>query len=179
MTTWKDHPDYDGAYQVSDDGRVRSVTRLVNCPNGKRSSPGKELSQASRGDGRRFVNLWCGNKQKSARVHRLVLETFVGPCPEGMESRHLDGDASKNHISNLRWGTHRENEADKITHDRVSCGERQGSSKLTEGDVHWIRHFTEHGLATQAHLAKVFGVCQPQISRIHTGKEWGWMGTKI
>lgn len=178
MTVWKDHPDYDGAYQVSDDGRVRSVTRLVNCPVGQRSSPGKELSQVVTEDGRCFANLWRYNEQRSARVHRLVLETFIGPCPEGMECRHLDGDASNNHVPNLVWGTHQENEADRVVHNRVPRGERQGSSKLTTWDVRWIKRFTKHGFSTQQYLAGVFGVCQAQISRIHTGEEWAWLEEK-
>ena len=46
-------------------------------------------------------------------VHRLVLEAFVGPCPEGMECRHLEGDTANNALSNLAWGTPQENAADK------------------------------------------------------------------
>jgi hypothetical protein len=50
----------------------------------------------------------CG-KASSRYAHRLVLEAWVGPCPDGMESRHLDGDKQNNRIGNLRWGTHEEN----------------------------------------------------------------------
>jgi hypothetical protein len=62
-------------------------------------------------------------------VHRLVLEAFVGPCPEGMECRHLDGDPANNRLENLRWGTHRENAADQVRHGtaawlRPECHER-------------------------------------------------------
>lgn len=50
------------------------------------------------------------------RVHELVLTTFVGPCPSGLECRHLDGNPARCALANLAWGTHRENEADKYRH---------------------------------------------------------------
>ena len=175
MTKWKDHPDYVGYYQVSDNGRVRSVDRLVNCDYGQRVSHGKELTLGDRGDGRMIVAFWRDNKQKMMRVHRLVLETFIGPCPDGMECRHLDGDAANNNISNLAWGTRKENDADKVAHGTTARGEQQGASKLREWDVKWIRWFTDNGYASNRYLADVFGVCQAQISRIHTRQEWAWL----
>ena len=176
MTEWQDHPRYHGSHQVTSDGRIRSLTREVNSSYGKRRTViGRELTPTPGNDGRLFVCLNTGGKQKCERVHRLVLETFTGPCPDGMECRHLDGDASNNHISNLRWGTHKENESDKIAHGTRAAGERQGSSKLTEWDVRWIKRFTKRGFATQEYLADIFGVCQAQISRIATGREWSWL----
>ncbi len=55
---------------------------------------------------------------KPRTVHRLVLEAFVGPCPPGMQCRHLDGNPANNRLENLAWGTHAENAADKIRHGR-------------------------------------------------------------
>jgi hypothetical protein len=52
----------------------------------------------------------------TAYVHRLVLKAFVGPCPEGMEGCHWDGDACNNKLDNLRWATHAENVEDSIRH---------------------------------------------------------------
>lgn len=49
-------------------------------------------------------------------VHRLVLETFVGPCPENMECLHGDGNKTNNNVDNLRWGTRVENIQDSIDH---------------------------------------------------------------
>jgi hypothetical protein len=55
----------------------------------------------------------CGLTRK---VHEVILTTFVGPCPDGMECRHLDGNPANSALSNLAWGTHLENEADKLRH---------------------------------------------------------------
>src|SRR4051794_38431819 len=49
-------------------------------------------------------------------IHRLVLEAFVGPCPDGLECRHLDGDPGNNLLSNLKWGTRLENFQDSVKH---------------------------------------------------------------
>jgi HNH endonuclease len=70
------------------------------------------------------VTLWTNRVPTRKFVHRLVLEAFVGPCPTGLECRHLDGDPSNNRLDNLRWGTRLENVADTIRH-----GRRRTSSK--------------------------------------------------
>jgi hypothetical protein len=62
--------------------------------------------------GRRYVNL----KGKGRRIHRLVLQAFVGPCPAGQECCHGDGDPSNNVLSNLRWGTRSDNRRDSVGH---------------------------------------------------------------
>lgn len=62
------------------------------------------------------VALYLDGVSKTYQVHRLVLETFIGPCPEGMECLHIDGNPENNDISNLRWGTHYENVQDAKRH---------------------------------------------------------------
>lgn len=58
---------------------------------------------------------------KPTYIHRIVLETFVGPCPDNMETRHLNGNRTDNHVDNLRWGTKQENVEDKLRHGSVRC----------------------------------------------------------
>jgi predicted XRE-type DNA-binding protein len=105
-------------------------------------------------------------------VHALVLETFVGPCPEGMECRHLDGDGQNNYVDNLRWGTRFENVADKIRHGRTTRGERHANAKVTEADVKAIRWYYDQGVS-QPRIAERFGVTQSAVSLIVLRKNWG------
>jgi hypothetical protein len=62
------------------------------------------------------VGLCVKGKRYHRYVHRLVLEAFVGPCPEGLECRHLNGVGTNNHLGNLKWGTQQENRQDTVRH---------------------------------------------------------------
>jgi hypothetical protein len=101
-------------YDVSDLGRVRSwwnrKARL--CLN--REPRIRKLTLHV--EGYMHVGLSSNRIQRGHKVHRLVLEAFVGPCPEGMQCRHLDGNPSNNRLENLCWGTPIENWDDKVRH---------------------------------------------------------------
>lgn len=71
-------------------------------------------------------------------VGRLVLETFVGPCPPGQECRHLDGSKANNNLTNLAWGTHHENIQDAKRHGAFARG-TMGGNKLTDEQAAEIR----------------------------------------
>ncbi|WP_396897297.1 NUMOD4 motif-containing HNH endonuclease [Mycolicibacterium fortuitum] len=117
---WVPIPGLVGFYEVSDQGRVRSLDRIQQRRHGvsyplkgrvlkpsKSGKPGKDYSS---------VGL-CGPDSKVFRhVHRLVLETFVGPCPAGMEACHNNGDRFDNRLENLRWDTRSNNNLDKNKH---------------------------------------------------------------
>lgn len=72
-------------------------------------------------------------------IHRLVLETFIGPCPKGMEGCHNNGDRTDNILDNLRWDTKKNNQADRAKHGTACRGEDVGTSKLTDEQVFKIR----------------------------------------
>jgi hypothetical protein len=101
---------------------------------------------------------------KQYYVHRVILETFVGPCPEGCETRHLNGNNRDNRLQNLCWGTKKENEADKLNH-----GTHQSITKpnrrLTDEQVEYILSSPK----TNTALAKELNVTQATISRVRTG----------
>lgn len=103
---WLPPPNWPG-YFVSDLGRV------VSMKNPRR--PRIKAVQVTGRDGREVVFLHDG-RQHSVPVHRLVGEAFLGPLPDGMETRHLDGNPTNNRLVNLRYGTHLENEEDKRQH---------------------------------------------------------------
>lgn len=115
--------------------------------------------------GQLFVSLSEHNVVTKYQVGQLVLETFVGPCPPGMECRHLDGNPRNNDLENLRWGTHYENVQDSIIHGTYVRGETQGNSKLTNEQAAEIRRHLAAGVPRKE-LAKRFHVGRDTIRRI-------------
>lgn len=111
---WRAVVGFEGLYEVSDLGKVRnSRTGYVLSPfTGRDGYPRIRLPRAGE------------ERRKNWAVHRLVLAAFVGPCPDGMEGCHKDGDRSHNGLDNLRWDTHAGNMADTIAH-----GTRHESNK--------------------------------------------------
>ena len=103
VATWLPVAGYEGRYEVSDRGEVRSLPRA--------RTRGGILKQSLRANGYPFVSL----SGKSTSVHTLVAEAFHGPRPPGHVVRHLSGDKRDNRAENLAWGTPSENEADKFT----------------------------------------------------------------
>jgi hypothetical protein len=156
MVKWLPVVGYEGLYEVSDTGRVRSIKGGAE----KLISYGK--------DGRPFLNLWKQNKQKVVRPHTLVMTAFVGARPNGQECCHNDGDPSNNNLSNLRWDTPTANQADRVKHGTSNRGEQCGTAKLTQAQVDAIRKDTR----LQREIAADYGVLQNNISRIKSGKRW-------
>lgn len=116
--TWKPIAGYEGSYEVSDHGRVRSLDRIVTGANGipmrisgRIRRPGTHIRS-----GHKQIILRANGELFGRFVHRLVLEAFVGPCPEGMECCHNDGNPANNRLENLRWGTRSENVQDMLMH---------------------------------------------------------------
>lgn len=101
-----------------------------------------------------------------------MLEAFVGPCPDGMECCHEDGNPGNNALSNLRWGTTRDNQADRVRHGTSNRGERCGTSKLTAEEVRAIRREYAEGWNTMVAVAKKYGVSQSSIFLIVHRKNW-------
>jgi hypothetical protein len=114
---WKDIPDYEGLYQASNLGRIKSIKRLVNSRHGKKTIPEKILNPIITKSGYLVVNFVCG-KRKQHLIHRLIISSFLGKS--NLHVNHKDFDKSNNGINNLEYVTPLEN----ITH---SCyGERNG-----------------------------------------------------
>lgn len=111
METWLPIPGYEGAYEVSDRGRVRSLARLD--ARGRRRT-GKLRSLVRQPSGHFTVALCTNRVQRKFLVHHLVLLAFVGPRPAGQEGCHWDDDPANNHLTNLRWDTRAANVRDSV-----------------------------------------------------------------
>lgn len=108
---------YEGLYEVSDLGRVRGLDRVHDNGRGHlRRLRGRVLKTTALPSGHLYIALCREGVARTARVHRVVLEGFVGPCPSGMQGCHWDGDPTNNTVSNLRWDTPKANQQDAIRH---------------------------------------------------------------
>jgi len=157
MEQWVNVVGFESIYEVSNHGNIRSV----------KSGQLKKITEDKKTN-RPFLNLWKNNKQTVVRVHKLVLEAFVGKCPEGLECCHNDGNSFNNHIDNLRWDTHKSNIHDRIKHNTSNRGERCGTAKLTLEQVRAIRKDDR----LQRLIAKDFGIVESMVSRIKNGVRW-------
>lgn len=110
--------------------------------------------------------------QERIYVHRAIAEAFFGPCPDGMQCRHLDGNPRNNAVENLAWGTPEENHADKVAHGTVSFGEKNPHSKLTADDVLRMRRIRRQSGISYAAIAGLFNVSTMTAFRAVTGKSW-------
>lgn len=166
METWKDIPGYEGCYQVSDEGRVRSLAHHVRLvAHGRetvRLSPGRVLKPGPSGPfGHVTVALGRGN---SRLVHQLVLGAFVGPRPTGMEGAHADGNGSNNRLENLRYATRSENNRDRVL---------QGRTLLSPEEVARVRtEAPELPFGGKARLARELGVSPCTISDVIAGRRY-------
>ena len=169
MEEWRDIPGYEGRYQASSEGRIRSLDRYVRVVShgveAKRLVRGQILRPGKHKDG--HVSVVLGHGTPGRLVHQLVALTFLGPRPKGMEVCHNDGNPLNNAVSNLRYDTRRENILDKY---------RQGGAykKLTVEDVRKIRQMLGEG-QTGKSIAKVFGVNETSISCVKRRKTFAWL----
>lgn len=127
---WAPVPGYEGHYEVSDIGRVRSLDRVLTNRDGVvKRRRGRILKQQARPDGRRGVSLCLNDHRLEAGVHTLVLAAFVGPRPDGQVCRHLNDVPRDNRLVNLAYGTHSENALDLVRNGRHPWKMRTHCSK--------------------------------------------------
>ena len=166
IEVWRSVVGYNGLYEVSNFGRVMSVSRRDRFG---RNVGGVLLRPQKHHAGYLKVSLSRHGYSKQRFVHQLVLEAFVGLAPGSRECRHLDGDPSNNRLENLRWGTSAENYADRVRHGTCNAGERHPAAKLCELDVWLIRNIT----AKQRDIAKFFDVSPAHVCKLRKGLGWG------
>lgn len=166
---WRPVPGYEGRYEVSDQGRVRS---LIGTP--------KLRKLTINIDGYRTVNLHGGPKRHWFFVHRLVLIAFVGSAPERHECNHKNGIKTDARLENLEWVTPQENVQHSYDVLNRYCvkGSNHGLAKLNEEQVLEIRKLYAIGVM-QKDIGSKFGVKQGTIQQIVRGKKWVHVGGEI
>lgn len=169
---WKDIPGYEGKYQASTEGRIRSLDRKVR---GVCHFTGEEFYRTIKGrilkpgqyckNGHLSVVL--GHGTPGPPVHRLVMLTFVGEPPDGTEVLHKNGNPQDNRLENLRYGTRTENILD-VYH--------QGGKwrKLSTDEVEDIRFGLSCGIKG-VELAQMYRVSPSTISCIKVGRSFKWL----
>lgn len=171
---WRPVPDYEGLYEVSNLGQIRSVGRDVsNNRGGLRYMPDLVLTpqiNTKRG-GYHSVTLHKEGRKKTVYIHLMVLFVFEGPRPSPeMEGCHGDGDTANNRSDNLRWDTPVNNAADRTLHGTQITGEASNLAVLTADKVRDIRRRSEDESYTS--IAADYGISRQQVSRIVRGEQW-------
>ena len=167
---WKPVVGYEGLYEVSNHGRVRSLDRMVEGQPGVfYMKPGRVL-KINPGHYPN-VRLSKNGVGQTREIHSLVAEAFLGPVPEGMEVCHGSADREDNRLSNLRYDTRAANSADRYRDGTHQLGSQNPSACLTEDQVHAIRKEIAAGVSNVA-IARKFNVSPSNVSAIKRRKSW-------
>jgi HNH endonuclease/NUMOD4 motif-containing protein len=170
---WKLIPGYDNRYEASSEGHIR---RNVNAHWRKRVWRDGLLKVHVDKTGYVRARIMRDERHSyNVGVHQLVAAAFLGLCPPGHEVNHIDRNKANNCPENLEYVTHAEN----LEHARqkgawarsTRHGEQAAPAKLTERQVTEIRSLLADGLS-HCRIADMFGVSQPTITNIKTGKTW-------
>jgi len=153
-------------YDISNMGRVRSY----HIHRGKKGTmsefPQRILKPIMCNMGYLAVGLKINGSKKVCQIHRLVARYFIGPCPEGQEVRHVDGNRINNTCVNLCYGTHYEN-----MHDMINMGRL--NSKLNKDQVKRIRREYSNDPHDMSSIAREYNVCRKTIQNIVNGpRSW-------
>ncbi|MGO3049132.1 MAG: NUMOD4 motif-containing HNH endonuclease [Staphylococcus sp.] len=169
---WKDIPGYEGEYQASTLGRIKSLERKSRCGyegkgfrtvNERILKPGKYCKTG-------HVSVVLRKKSAGKPVHTLVMLTFKGERPKGLDICHNDGNPTNNALSNLRYDTRTNNNIDIFKH-----GKNTGNSKLTITDVKKIKRLLKSKKHKKSEIAKMYKVSQNSIGKIANGTTFKWV----
>jgi HNH endonuclease len=175
----KDIPDFPG-YRASQDGKIWSCWVVRGPGHGTANGPWHELvpsRQIKKNRPGRYVRVCVlvkhRGKKRTIPVATLVLFTFIGPRPEGLEARHLDGDSQNNVLSNLAWGTSKQNGEDKVRHGTQwrPVGSKCKTAILSDEDIPVIRKLAADGIP-QYKIAKQYNVNRVTITHVVTRRSW-------
>lgn len=156
-------------YRAGSDGSIWSCQGAGNVAG--KISRWKRLKPSRAGKGYLAVHVGVRGVHKHYYVHRLVLESFAGDCPPGMEACHENGARADNRITNLYWGTPATNQADRVRHGTDHRGEKHYKAKLDRQKVVVIRRLAAEGRSMTV-IARQYGVSDATISNVVKRQTW-------
>jgi hypothetical protein len=173
VTEWRNIKGYEGVYEVSNTGLVRSLDRVDRL---NRFKKGVIKAPCDNGKGYLCVNLKCHGKQAQKSVHRLVAITFI-PNPDNLpEVNHIDCDKANNHVDNLEWCTVSDNKKHAFRNglNKQLKGTDNPQHTLTREEVIFIRNNAKpyDKKYSYAELARKFNVSEPTIKQVAWGKSY-------
>jgi len=173
MEIWKEIKEYEGIYEASNTGLIRSIDRESkhNIAITTFVRKGKLLNSTPKKSGYLRVFLSKNNKVKTFYVHRLVAECFLEKTNNKNQVNHLNGIKSDNRIENLEWCTKTENIKHGFDTGLLNCGEKSIFSKLNEEKVLQIVDLRKKGYKL-IELSEKFDVTKMTIMRILNGTNW-------
>jgi hypothetical protein len=168
---------YEGLYEVSNDGQVKSIDRIVVYPDGKqpRKFKGKLLKQCLNVNKTYYgVRLSKQGKTKLWLTHQLVAIAFLGKKPKGCLVCHGPKGNLCNEVTNLSYGTPKQNAADQSRDGTKRYGEKCSWSKLTESEVLEIKNLYLKGVQGKD-LAIKFSISRSRVCDIVKGRGWNYL----
>lgn len=164
---WKPIKGYEGRYEVSDDGQVRSMTRAEHLSDGRaRTRKGRQLVLMTKRTGYQCVNLYKDGHMKTHLVHRLVADTFIPNPEQKPEVNHINGDKHDNRAVNLEWVTESENIRHAFRTNLKSGNGRGG--KLSSEQIRQIRTCPD----SQRIIAERYGISRSMVGLIKQRKAY-------
>ena len=178
--SWHPVIGYEGLYEVSNLGNVRSVDRTTSVfrygKTYQAKKRGKQLKlHADRGGylTATLYNVSLGKNLKIS-VHILVAEAFIGPRPEGLDVLHGISGQKVNTPENLSYGSSSKNMLDRVRDGTDNRGEKHPHALLTRDEVEFIRRADRSRGKAQA-IAEIFGISRDTVYKIRSGKTWSWL----
>jgi hypothetical protein len=171
---WKDIPNYEGKYQVSNLGRFKSFNKTNKLKESKGIDTSRILKLRKSKCGYLYTVISVDKKRKTIKPHRIVGDVFIENSLNKLCINHINGIKSDNRVENLEWVTHSENiiHAHKNGLKKGVRGEKSHLSKLTIKEVEKIRLIYSKGKLSQSKIGKLFNVSQGQIYRIVSKQNW-------